>query len=147
MKSLDEVNAWLNLCEQINKIQDYKLRIAMREDMRRRALAAWGWVPGEKPRFNTEPELDEWEKEFLMDVRDAIEFGVDPHPERREKALQIAAATKVAMLDWIRIGHSLYEIPEEIRQPPIVALYNECEKYLRDELWAQVENVTKKVEQ
>lgn len=149
MTTLEQVKAWNKLLADIAKVPDYNLRVALKEEFRRKAIKDWGWVPGENTSLckkEPEPDLDDWEKEFLMDIRDAIEFGVDTRKEKREKAKALAIEAKLRMLSWIREGHSLYEIPEEIRKPPIVALYNECEKYLRDELWAQVENVTKKAE-
>jgi len=147
LTTLEQVKAWNWLMAQVAQVSDYNVRLAMKEEFRRKALRDWGWVPGEKIKPEQEPELDDWEKDFLTDVRDVVEFGVDIRKEKREQTLAMACEAKIAMLDWIRTGHDLYDIPVEIRRPPIVALYNECEKYLRDELMAQIDNVTKKVEQ
>lgn len=141
MTALDQVKAWNTLMQKINQVPDRDYRIALQEEMRRRALKTWGWVPGTKAPMNEEPELDEWEKEFLMDVRDAIEFGVDTRAAKRELEKGFEVLAKIEMLNWIREGHNFYEIPAEIKTPQLAALYNECEVYLRDELFAQVDNV------
>ena len=121
MTTLDQVKAWNNLNTELNKIPDRNLRIAMREDLRRRALKDWGWVPGETIATTAEPELDDWEKEFLMDIKDTIEFGVDARKDKEDETV----AARAAMLFFVRTGGELNQIPQDIRSPYIEQLYYE----------------------
>lgn len=122
MTTLDQVKAWNNLNAELNNIPDRNVGIAMREDLRRRALKDWGWVPGETMATMAEPELDDWEKEFLMDVKDTIEFGVDVRKDKHKEAI---ADARTNMLFFVRTGGMLDQIPQDIRTPYIEKLYYE----------------------
>jgi len=120
----DRVQAWKFLQQQTAKVSDPVLRNAMMAEFRRRALAEWGYCPGDGTLAkNSDVVLDEWEKEFVTDIRDADAYGIDT---RTEKRAETQRATKNNMRLFVLHGGTLSEIPADIRTPDIEALYYEC---------------------
>lgn len=137
MTTLEQVKTWNFLMAEVNKVPDNALRIAMKEDFRRKALRDWGWVPGETA-TNPDPDLNEWEKEFLMDIRDSIEFGVDARQDKHEEEIH---ETRTTMWFFVRTGGKLADIPANIRTPYIEELYYETLKQIGAEVLQQADNV------
>lgn len=139
MKKQQQVQAWKFLMEQANQIQDPLLRRGMIADFRERALREWGWDPlGITFPSSTEPELDTWSKEFMEDLRISNEYGVDVRAEKHDSELDEARAN---MRKYVQDGGTLAGIPDNIRTPDIIELYNECKKEEFNDLMAQVDNV------
>lgn len=141
MTTLEQVKAWRLLLGQLSKIPDYNMRIAMKEELRRKALKDWGWVPGEQTNFSVEPELDSWEKEFVEDIRDTVEFGVDV---RKEKRTETRTDAIINMADFIRNGGTIQDMPEDIRTPDVVKQFYDELTRQGDELIAQLDNTIKR---
>lgn len=132
MTTLEQVKTWAWLMKELNKIPDYNTRVAMREDLRRKALRDWGWVPGESTPFSEEkaPELDSWEEEFYEDMKDSEEFRVDVRKDKRKTTLN---ETRMNIRQFIREGGDYTEIPEDIRTPEFQELFcEEIRKYGED---------------
>lgn len=139
MKKQQQVQAWKFLIEQANQIQDPLLRRGMIADFRERALREWGWDPlGTTSPSSTEPELDTWSKEFMEDLCISNEYGVDVRAEKHNSELNEARAN---MRKYVHDGGTLAGIPDNIRTPAIVELYNECKKEEFNDLMVQVDNV------
>lgn len=140
MTTLEQARAWKWLMNELKKVQDPTVHMAMKEDLKRKALRDWGWVPGETSATApaSDAELDDWERDFVNDVKDSATFNLDTRVDKRIAELR---QVKVNMLEFIRNGGVLLDIPQEIRTPDIENLYYECLHEYGDELMAQIDNV------
>jgi hypothetical protein len=116
--------AWKFLKEQTAKVRDPLLRNAMMAEFRKRALNEWGFDPetGDLPTIN-DVKKDEWEEEFVEDMAVAEKFNIDTREEKRQKTLDETCA---CIQQFVNDGHTLSDIPEELRTPFITDLYLKC---------------------
>ena len=116
--------AWKFLKEQTAKVRDPLLRNAMMAEFRKRALNEWGFDPetGDLPTID-DVKKDDWEEEFVEDMAVAGKFNIDTREEKRKKTLDETCA---CMQQFINNGHTLVDIPEELRTPFITDLYLKC---------------------
>lgn len=134
------VQAWKFLQQSVAKVSDPILRNAMMADFRRRALAEWGYCPGDGTiATNSDVQLDAWEKEFVQDLKLTTEWQTDIRAEKRAATLREA---KNNMRQFLLEGGKLSDIPDNIRTPDIEALYYECLHAYGDELMAHVDYLT-----
>lgn len=123
MNELEKLRAWKQLKEMVAKIYDPKTRQMYYRALLARATNEWGFNP-EKP-SDTKPnfeylELDDWEKEFVEDIKDSITFGFNV---RKQKQNREYIETRKNMREFIRKGGTLKDIPDDIRTPHIVNIY------------------------
>lgn len=137
MITLQQVKGWNFLQECLSTIQDQNLRIAMAEEFRRRALKLWGWVPGEK-HSESKPDLNEEQQQFMNDIHDSIEFGIDVREPLRKKIME---ELEHDMWDFVREGNTLMDIPPELRTPVIVAAYMAAERKYAEDIFAGADAV------
>lgn len=136
-KKIKQVQAWKFLMEHTNKVQDPLLRKALIADFRERAIRDWGWDPvGTKFIPSSEPELDDWEQDFVNDIKDCATFNLDTRADKRIAELRHA---KLNMREFLREGGCLKDIPENIRT--IVDLYYKTLFEEGDALMAQIDNL------
>lgn len=116
--------AWKFLKEQTAKVHDPLLRNAMMAEFRKRALNEWGFNPdnGDLPTID-DVKKDDWEEEFVEDMAVAEKFNIDTREEKRKKTLDETCA---CMQQFVNDGHTLSDIPEELRTPFITDLYLKC---------------------
>lgn len=116
--------AWKFLKEQTAKVRDPLLRNAMMAEFRKRALNEWGFDPetGDLPTID-DVKKDDWEEEFVEDMAVAEKFNIDTREDKRKKTLDETCA---CMRQFINDGHTLSDIPEELRTPFITDLYLKC---------------------
>lgn len=116
--------AWKFLKEQTAKVRDPILRNVMIAEFRKRALTEWGFDP-ETTNISTDSDvsLTDWEQNFVQDIQDTISYGIDTREEKREKTLD---ETRAYMRQFVNDGHTLSDIPEELRTPFITDLYLKC---------------------
>lgn len=133
MTTLEQAKAWEWLMTQVNKVQDYNMRAAMLEDLKRKALRDWGWIPGNSASRETievVPDLDEWEKDFYRDIKIAQNYGADIRKDKRKATLNELRAN---IREFIREGGDYTEIPEDIRTPEFQEMFcEEIRKYGED---------------
>ena len=127
MKELELIRTWNTLKEHLAKITDVKTKQMYYKAFLVRAINEWGFNP-EKPNTTVSNiELTDWEKEFVEDIHDAISFGIDT---RADKRLQTDAECRASMMQFVRDGGTLNDIPEYIRCESIDNMYRECrDKY------------------
>lgn len=134
------VQAWKFLQQNVAKLSDPILRNAMMAEYRRRVLAEWGYCPGDGAvATNKDVALDEWEKEFVQDIKDSDAYGIDTRATTRATTRHEA---KNNMRQFLLDGGKLSDIPANIRTPDIEALYYECLHEYGDELMAHVDYLT-----
>lgn len=116
--------AWKFLKEQTARVRDPILRNVMIAEFRKRALNEWGFDP-ETTNISTDSDvsLTDWEQDFMQDIQDTISYGFDTREEKRKKTLDEACA---CMRQFVNDGHTLSDIPEELRTPFITDLYLKC---------------------
>lgn len=116
--------AWKFLKEQTARVRDPILRNVMIAEFRKRALNEWGFDP-ETTNISTDSDvsLTDWEQDFVQDIQDTISYGFDTREEKREKTLDETCA---CMQQFVNDGHTLSDIPEELRTPFITDLYLKC---------------------
>jgi hypothetical protein len=119
-----QASAWKWLKEQTQKIPDPILRNTIMAEFRKRAQRDWGYCPDNwRGVAKTESvELDDWEKQFVDDIKKSQLFDLDVREEKRNKEINEA---KARMRDFIERGGELTDIPEDIRTPFITKLYYE----------------------
>ena len=128
---LDHVRAWRWLKLILEGVQDPILRNSILVEMRKKALNNWGFDPetGAVAK-NAQPELDPWESEFVQDVKDCILYGVDT---RKEKRKEIERSAFASMVQFVREGNTLNDMPEDLRNDPCIidlylkAVHKECD--------------------
>lgn len=116
--------AWKFLKEQTARVRDPILRNVMIAEFRKRALNEWGFDP-ETTNISTDSDvsLTDWEQDFVQDIQDTISYGFDTREEKRKKILDETCA---CMQQFVNDGHTLSDIPEELRTPFITDLYLKC---------------------
>ncbi len=141
---MNKAQSWKLLKEHLSKITDRVLRNVMTGEFRKRAIAEWGFDPetGETS-CGLDYLLDDWEKNFINDINDAITYGVDTREDKRKETEKQARAS---MRQMIRNGETLDDIPEDIRTPHIEKLFlGEMINYA-DELIKCADDLTKPME-
>lgn len=138
MNIQEQTKAWKFLKDCVSKIQDPTLRNVMMAEFRKRAKQEWGFNPDSKYGIakNESVQLDDWEKEFVADIKDMITFKIDTREEKRKKTSNEAHAR---MLQFIEQGGCLLDIPEDIRTTTIEKLYHDCMQEYGDNLFAQAD--------
>lgn len=131
--------AWKFLQDKVAKIQDPTLRNTMMAAFRQRALAEWGYCPddGLLAKNTTAPQLDAWEQEFVQDIDDAVMWQIDTRDKKRTQTLNEARAH---MMDFVRHGGMLSEIPDYIRCDVIDNLYYDCLESIHRDTIAAADN-------
>lgn len=116
--------AWKFLKEQTAKVRDPILRNVMIAEFRKRALNEWGFDP-ETTNISTDSDvsLTDWEQNFVQDIQDTISYGIDTREGKRKETL---VETCACMRQFVNDGHTLSDIPEELRTPFITDLYLKC---------------------
>lgn len=141
MKELEQIKLWNSLKEQINKIIDHKTRQTYYKAFLARFVNTYGFNP-ETPAYgqknSTSVDLDDWEKEFVQDIQDGISFRIDTRESKRSKTEKEARAR---MLDFVRKGGQLKNIPDEIRCGAIDKLYWECKNKHHEEIMEFADSV------
>lgn len=122
MNELEKIRVWHALKDQIGKIYDYKTRSVYYKAFLARACSQWGFNPEKpgQPIQNESVELDDWEKEFVEDIKDSITFGFNV---RKQKQNREFIETRRNMREFIQQGGTLKDIPENIKSKNIVDIY------------------------
>lgn len=121
MNELEKIKIWEELKAQTNKIQDQKTRNLYYRAFLSRCIDEWGFNP-ENPASGQKNTaiVDDWEKEFVNDINDALTYGIDTREDKRKETEKQARAS---MRQMIRNGETLDDIPEDIRTPHIEKLF------------------------
>lgn len=126
------VVSWKWLKKQVAQVPDPILRNAMMAEFRTRALREWGYCPEDGDvAQESDITLDEWEQDFVADIRDAKKYQMDTRANKRERTEREARGN---MRMFIRHGGNLSEIPSDIRTPHIERLYFDALYSIGDEL-------------
>ena len=126
MNELEKLRAWKQLKEMLSKIYDPDTRHMYYRALLVRATSDWGFNPDKPTDAITTPdsiELNDWEKEFVEDIKDSIVFGFNV---RAEKSRQTDSDCYASMMRFVRDGGALKDIPENLRCETIDTLYREC---------------------
>lgn len=133
------VVSWKWLKKQVAQVPDPILRNAMMAEFRTRALREWGYCPEDGTvAQESDIVLDEWEQDFVADIRDAKKYQMDTRANKREAEQR---TTRANMLAFIRDRGALSDIPDNIRTPVIEELYYECLFNIGRDIRAQADNV------
>ena len=115
---------WNWLKRQVDSIDDMILRNTLMAEFRQRAISEWGFDPTNgRLATGEEVELNDWEKEFLQDIRDTAKYGFNTRAEKQKQTHKVALANMRIFIDQ---GGTLADIPEHIRTKPIQDLYHEA---------------------
>lgn len=130
MKELELIRTWNTLKEHLSKITDIKAKQMYYKAFLVRAINEWGFNPERPAATMSNIELTDWEQEFVEDIHDAISFGVDTRAWKRE---QTDADCRASMMQFVRDGGTLNDIPEYIRCESIDQIYRDCcDKYHKE---------------
>lgn len=142
MELNDFTTRWKWLKSQVSLVRDEDLRKVMMAELRKRAYENWGFDP-ETTKINSvrKIELDDWEREFVEDIKKAEIYELDTRVEKREKTRKEA---KARMKDFISKGGSLKDIPEDVRSNTIEKLFYECLFEYGDEIMEEADRFIKK---
>lgn len=130
--------SWKFLKDCVSKIQDPTLRNVIMAEFRKRAKQDWGFNPDSKYGVakNEPVKLDDWEKEFVVDIEKAIKYEIDTREEKRKKT---AKEVHARMMQFIETGGTLADIPEDIYTDTIIRLYHDCMQEYGDNLLAEAD--------
>lgn len=142
MEINDFTTRWKWLKSQLSLVHDEDLRKVMMAELRKRAYEEWGFDP-ETTKINSvkKIELDDWEKEFIEDIKKEEIYELDTRVEKREKTDREA---KSRMKNFISKGGCLEDIPKDIRSDVIEKLYYECLLEYGDEIMEDADRFIKK---
>ena len=144
MNELEKIKVWEDLKTQISKIQDPKARSLYYRAILARFVNNYGFNP-ENPaggQKNT-PSVDDWGKEFINDINDALTYGIDTREDKRKETEKQARAS---MRQMIRNGETLDDIPVDIRTPHIEKLFLEEMINYAEELIKCADDLTRPME-
>ena len=143
-ETLEKIKAWEYLKTEIGKIYEPKTRSLYYRAFLARCIDEWGFNP-ENPASGQKNTaiVDDWEKDFIQDVQDAISYGVDTREEKRKKEeTELRGNLRLMIIN----GETLADIPDGIRTPHIEKIYlEELYKY-GDELCKCADDLTKPME-
>jgi hypothetical protein len=130
--------SWKFLKDCVSKIQDPTLRNVIMAEFRKRAKQDWGFNPDSKYGVakNESVQLDDWEKEFVSDIEKAIKYEIDTREEKRKKTAKEAHAR---MMQFIELGGTLADIPDDVRSDTVDKLYHDCLMEYGDNLLAEAD--------
>lgn len=143
MNEFEKIRAWNALKNEISKIYDYKTRVVYYKALLARACAEWGFNPEKpgQPIQNESVELDDWEKEFVEDIKDTIVFEIDVRKDKREKERKESHAR---MMKLIETGGTLADIEADYHDcltDTIIRLYHDCMQEYGDNLLAEADRL------
>ena len=123
MNAQEKATAWKTLQSMIDKIVDPVLKKAIFGELYARAEKEWGYCPSEEKPSN-KIELEDWEIKFLDAVNTAKQYGVMIVDE--EESAKRDRENKHWMMQFIRKGGVLNDLPEDIRCGYVRRLYFDC---------------------
>ena len=133
----ERVRIWKELKAMLAKVTDKDLYNGLLAEYRRRAIAEWGYDPERgEPVQATSLSLTDWEKDLVRDIRKSQLYELDVREEKRKKT---DAEARVAMMDYVRSGGLLEDIPENIRCDGVDALYRECRDKIHADLMREAD--------
>lgn len=135
MNAQERAKAWRLLEQMVGKIVDPVLRRSILGELATRAKLEWGYCPSVKEIPEEEVQLEDWQRDFLDEVKIASAYGIVPKNEEIEKE------NRLWMMRYVRDGGTLAGIPDEIRCEYVDGLYYECLFKYGDEIAVQVENL------
>lgn len=135
MNAQEKAQSWKMLEQMVDRIVDPVLRRSMLGELAARARMEWGYCPSDKDIPEVGVQLEDWQREFLDDLKVGLSYGFVPHNEEMEKE------NRLWMLRFVWNGGSLSEIPDDVRCEYVDKLYWECLKKYGDDLMIAAENL------
>ena len=123
MNAQEKAIAWKYIQEALDKIVDPVLKQSMFGELYSRAEKMWGYCPTEEKPSN-KIELKDWEQSFLEEIKVAQTYGTMIVDE--QESIKRDRANKHWMMEFIRWGGDLDDLPEEIRSDYVRRLYFDC---------------------
>ena len=122
MVNQKRVVAWKWLKDQLKLIGDPILRNALFAELKKRAWEEWGYNPETAyvKKQNTTVELDDWEKDFVEDIKKAEQYQVDTRENKRQ---QTNVEFRNRMRDYVAKGGKFSDLPEELQNEHILNGY------------------------
>ena len=117
MQELETAKMWECIKEYIKKIKDTKARNVVQNAMIGKFYNAFGFCPDNKEYKPQKVELEPWQEAFLKRIKSSVEYGVFVVDEQVEKE------AKTRMRDFIRKGGKYSDLPEDLQNQHIAALY------------------------
>lgn len=126
MVNQGQVLAWKWLKEQMKLVRDETLRNAMMAEFRKKAMEEWGYNPDTGRLAKEQPVvLDDWEKEFVEDIRKTEMYELDVREQKRKETEKEARAR---MYEFIDKGGMFSDLPKDLQGEHIKKLYLEVLK-------------------
>lgn len=116
MNPNQQAQAWKHIITECNKIEDPVLRQSYIQNLRLRALNEWGYNPDDG---KVTIDLLEWEKEFIDRIKQSARFDI------YESNTELERETQIEMLKFIEDGGTISDLPDELKTPYIIDLYNQ----------------------
>ena len=122
MELNERVKAWKWLKSQLELVRDKDLKNAMLAEFRKKAERDWQYNPdsGFIKKQTNEIQLDDWEKEFVEDIKKAQVYEIDTRAEKRKQTDKEAMAR---MLNHIETGGTYYDLPKDLQNKYTANLY------------------------
>lgn len=127
---LQRLQAWNKTKILLENIKDPKAKKLYHDALLLKAVKEWGFNPEKPVKVSKYEKIEftEYEKQLLNQIKATKDYGIsvitDAEREKTEKGLSIA------MLDFVRSGGQLNDIPERLQSPSIAKGYfNALEKF------------------
>lgn len=122
MDRFEQLKAWNTLKSQLQRIQDPCLRKLYHDTFVLKAIEDWGFNP-EKPDSLDKNAicLNKDEKKTLERIKVYQEYGIDPYTkEEKEELDRVDKEFRLNMLNFVRCGNTLTDMPEEFRNSEFI---------------------------
>lgn len=129
MKAQDKAIAWAKIESMVGKVESPILRKSILGELACRAKDEWGYCPSSVD-CDTEVKLDDWEQEFLDEVRIASAYGVCMFGDGVHKE------NENWMMGFVRSGGMLSDLPVGVVSGYVSGLYVDCLRKEGEELFA-----------
>lgn len=140
MNTQEKAIAWKYIQEALDKIIDPVLKQSMFGELYSRAEKMWGYCPAvEKP--SNKVALEDWEQSFLEEIKVAQTYGTMIVNE--QESIKRDRGNKHWMMDFVRSGGDLDDIPDDVRSEYVDKLYFDCLLKYGWEIEQQMEHLIK----
>jgi len=122
MNNLQKLRLWEHLKKDfLQNIKDTNTRKLYYKTLLIKATKEFGFNP-ENGNIQTQgnPELTDWENDFVQDIQDTISYGLDVREDKRKEQEK---QTRQNMREFILSGGELKDIPDDIRTHRIIDIY------------------------
>ena len=115
MNDYQKLQSWNKIKDMLKNIIDPKANRLYHDTLVLKAIREWGFNPEKPDKLIKQEniELTDYEKKMLKQIKAAQEYGIDIRTQEEKDNLD--KEFRLSMLDFVRKGGSLDELPDNLR--------------------------------